>query len=413
MLSTHGYFDPVPELGKTDTGGQVLYLLQLARSLAHLGIHVDIYTRWFDKSRPQIDPLPDCTNARVIRIPAGEWKFIPKEFIYDVLPELAENMIRFIREKNIDYDLFHGHYVDAGIVTLEVAKFFQKPAFFTSHSLGAWKKQRVGGNPEEMDLVFNFSHRIAEELRIFKSVNGQTVTSKEEINKIEELYDFKPVFAEFIPPGVDVHKFRPLNKNEKEETTAIKLPAKYIFMVSRIAKVKGHNLLLPAFAQILNEFPDTHLVIAGGTQNPDDEETEVMKNALSFSEKNNIKENVHLVGGISNNSLPPYYRQAELFVLPAAYEPFGMTALEAMACGTPALISNYAGIQENLASGKDCLLVDPNDTQKFAEAIRSLLKNKKTTEKLANTGCETVRNHFSWEAIACRFIDFYSLFTEI
>ena len=97
MLSTHGYFDPVPELGKTDTGGQVLYLLQLARTLSQLGYKVDIYTRWFDRERKQIDPLLDCESARVIRIPAGEWEFIPKEFIYDILPELAKNMIGFIK----------------------------------------------------------------------------------------------------------------------------------------------------------------------------------------------------------------------------------------------------------------------------------------------------------------------------
>ena len=45
MLSTHGYFDPIPELGKTDTGGQVLYILQLARAISQLNIDVDIYTR--------------------------------------------------------------------------------------------------------------------------------------------------------------------------------------------------------------------------------------------------------------------------------------------------------------------------------------------------------------------------------
>ena len=67
-----------------------------------------------------------ASTARVVRIPAGEWEFIPKEFIYDVLPELAKNMIEFIKENNLEYDMFYGHYVDAGIVTLEVAKAFAR-----------------------------------------------------------------------------------------------------------------------------------------------------------------------------------------------------------------------------------------------------------------------------------------------
>jgi len=178
MLSTHGYFDPVAELGRTDTGGQVLYVLQSAKALARRGIRVDIYTRWFERSKKQIEHVPGKPDVRVIRIPSGPWEFIPKEMIYDVLPELAERMIRFIKESNLHYDLFHGHYVDAGIVMLDVARQCAKPSFFTAHSLGAWKKLTTGSDPVEMDRIFNFSRRIAEELRIFGSVRAQTVTSK-------------------------------------------------------------------------------------------------------------------------------------------------------------------------------------------------------------------------------------------
>ncbi len=407
MLSTHGYFDPVPELGKTDTGGQVLYILRLAQALDRLGVNVDIYTRWFDRSRKQIDPLPDCRSARVIRIPAGDWEFIPKEFIYEVLPKLSKNMIDFIRERRLEYDLFHGHYVDAGIVALEVAEAFSKPAFFTSHSLGAWKKQRTGGNPEEMDKIFNFTHRIGEELRIFKSVTAQTVTSNEELGKIEELYGFRPPMAEFIPPGVDVHLFRALKENEQEEKTDVDLPDEYIFVISRLSKAKGHDLLLPAFKRVSAEFPDIHLVIAGGSRDPDEEEKDIVSNIKRFIKENEVGDKVHLIGGIPNQDLPPYYRNAKLFILPARYEPFGMTALETMACRVPTAISKHAGIVENLTSGKDCRIFDPFDTEEYASTILSLLNNKTEAQKLAKQGCETVRAEFSWEAIARRFIEFY------
>ena len=51
MLSTHGYFDPVPQLGRTDTGGQVTYVIELSLALARRGVRVDIFTRWFDPER--------------------------------------------------------------------------------------------------------------------------------------------------------------------------------------------------------------------------------------------------------------------------------------------------------------------------------------------------------------------------
>jgi len=86
MLSTHGYFDPVPTLGRTDTGGQVVYVLELAKALAKAGIKVDIYTRRFNESQLQVDPVPGPPDVRVIRIHSGPWEFIPKEFIYEHLP---------------------------------------------------------------------------------------------------------------------------------------------------------------------------------------------------------------------------------------------------------------------------------------------------------------------------------------
>jgi mannosylfructose-phosphate synthase len=413
MLSTHGYFDPVPELGKTDTGGQVLYVLQLDRSLARLGLKVDIYTRWFDGSKRQIERLPGCPQARVVRIPAGGREFIPKEGIYGVLPELSKNMVQFIKDEDLQYDLFHGHYVDAGMVAMKVAEAFSKPCFFTAHSLGAWKRERVGGDPEEMDRTFNFTRRIAEELRIFRSVNAQTVTSIEEQGKIKELYGFEPPRVEFIPPGVDVHRFRPLYPGEDEETTKIALPEKYIFMVSRIAAAKGHDLLLAAFARVLDEFPDLHVVIAGGTEEPDEEEIEVLSKIERFTKEGGMADRVHTVGGIRHDDLPPYFRRSELFVLPARYEPFGMTALEAMACQVPAVVSTHAGIEENLTSGADCLLVDPLETEVLAEALCSLLRDRDLGKRLGAGGRETVRENFSWQAIAGRYLAFYEKYLVV
>lgn len=408
MLSTHGYFDPIPELGKTDTGGQVLYVLQLARALTGLGYKTDIFTRWFDRSKKQIDPLPDCSDVRVIRIPAGGWKFIPKEFIYPVLDKLAENMIQFMVKQNSHYDLFHGHYVDAGIVGLQVANRFSKPCFFTAHSLGAWKKQRVGGHEKEMDAVFNFSHRISEEARIFSQVTAQTITSKEEGEKIKLLYDFDSPRIEYIPPGVDIDMFSPLEEGKQESGRDLNLPSPYIFVVSRISRAKGHDLLLEAFSRVLRQLPDLHLVIAGGTVDPDEEEIEVVATIKSVIKEKRMEKNVHLIGGIPHDELPPYFRQARLFILPARYEPFGMTALEAMACGVPSLITEYSGIRENLIDETDCLVIDPFKPDNYADSIVRLIRDENLAGRLVKNGLITVRSTFSWEAIARHHLEFYS-----
>jgi mannosylfructose-phosphate synthase len=406
MLSTHGYFDPVPQLGRTDTGGQVVYVLQLARALTTYDIKVDIYTRWFDRNKPQIDPIPDNADVRVIRIPAGPWEFIPKEEIYDVLRELATNMTAFIRENNLDYDLFHGHYVDAGIVTLDVAKALDRPAFFTAHSLGAWKREQMGGDPAEMEKKFRFSHRIAEELRIFRSVRAQTVTTGVQKEKLEQLYGFTSEDVAVIPPGVDIHTFRPLESGERRMD--IGLPERYILCLSRIDTSKGHDLLLNAFNLVCKSVPDIHLVIGGGSSSKvGPTELEVLANMKRIIAEKKMEKQVHITGYIPDEHLVAAYRQAEMFVLPSIFEPFGMTALEAMACGRPVVASRLGGIREVVTSEKNGLLVDPTDSAEFSAAIIRLLNDKPFAGHIGEQGQETVRKRFSWEAIAIRHIEFY------
>ena len=405
MLSTHGYFDPIPQLGRTDTGGQVVYVLELAKAITKQNCKVDIYTRWFDKSKKQIDPVPGCPEVRVIRIPSGKWEFIPKEKIYDVLPELSENMVTFIKENKLDYDLFHGHYVDAGIVTLEVAKEFIKPAFFTAHSLGAWKRDQMGGDPEEMEKKYNFTHRISEELQIFKSVKAQTLTTQLQQEKLEELYNFTTDNIEVIPPGVDVHTYYPLKSGESKVKTS--LPDKYIFCLSRIDTNKGHDLLLNAFDIVRKEVSDIDLVIGGGSPKPQQREQGIFANMRKIINEKGMQERVHIIGYVPDELMVPYYRQAELFVLPSLFEPFGMTALEAMACGTPVVASKFGGIKNVIASGENGILVNPENPNEFADEMITLLKDKKKAKYIGQKGYETIVKYYSWEAIAERYLAFY------
>ena len=410
MLSIHGYFDPVPTLGITDTGGQVVYVLELSKALARMGIKVDIFTRWFDQNKPQIDPVPGFPEVRIIRIPCGNWEFVPKEFIYDLLPELALNMIRFISKNNISYDLFHGHYVDAGIVMLEVAKFFEKPAYFTAHSLGAWKRDQMGGNKDEMEKMFNFRHRIAEEIRIFKSVNGQTMTSSVQLEKLNTLYDYHAENIEIIPPGVDIFRFRMQRASEQKVET--NLPEKYILNLSRIDSNKGHDLLLKSFGSIAHQLNDVHLVIGGGSPNPKPREIEIFDMMRKIIDEKKIKDKVHMVGYISDDLMLPYYQNAMLFILPSIFEPFGMTTQEAMACGCPVIASKFGGIRNAITHGKNGLLIDPSDEKEFGFAIKSLLDDEILRRRIGKAGSVLIRNEYSWEAIADRFLEFYIKFKQ-
>src|SRR5687768_5502045 len=109
LISTHGYVAAEPPLGAADTGGQVVYVIELARKLALLGHEVDIYTRRFE-DQPVFDEVDE--RVRVIRIPCSGNEFIPKEYLYNYLMEWCENAVRFVRRNNFSYTLINSHYWD-------------------------------------------------------------------------------------------------------------------------------------------------------------------------------------------------------------------------------------------------------------------------------------------------------------
>src|SRR5882757_9434676 len=98
MVSTHGYVAAEPPLGAADTGGQVVYVLELAKKIAQLGYEVDIWTRRFE-DQPEFDLISD--HVRIIRAPCGGRNFIGKEILYYHLDEWAEHALRFIQKRGL------------------------------------------------------------------------------------------------------------------------------------------------------------------------------------------------------------------------------------------------------------------------------------------------------------------------
>jgi glycosyltransferase involved in cell wall biosynthesis len=123
-----------------------------------------------------------------------------------------------------------------------------------------------------------------------------------------------------------------------------------------------------------------------------------------------MHDRVHIIGYVPDEMLVPSYQQAELFALPSIFEPFGMTALEAMACGRTVVASKFGGIKNVISSGENGLLIDPSDKEEFAAAMIRLLKEPESAKLMGKRGCETIQRYFSWEAIADKHYAFYDKF---
>src|SRR5438552_18387587 len=124
MVNPQGYLSYPPSLGKTDTGGQILYVFELARALGKKGIKVDILTRRFDEEQEEEQVWE---NVKIVRIPCGEKKFVQKEKLYELMPEMVENFMIYIEKKRKKYDLIHSHYWDGGYAGLLLSKMLDIP----------------------------------------------------------------------------------------------------------------------------------------------------------------------------------------------------------------------------------------------------------------------------------------------
>ncbi|UCE27235.1 MAG: glycosyltransferase [Candidatus Coatesbacteria bacterium] len=401
MLSVHGYVDAVPVLGATDTGGQVTYVLELAKGLAKLGVTVDLYTRRFDDREP-LETVAD--GVRIVRVPCGPPEFVRKEDMLQYLPEYVDNMYGFIESEGLEYQLMHSHYWDAGFAAMELAPRLGIPFIHTSHSLGAWKRERMGGDPDEMERLFRFEERIATERLIFSAAAALTATTPEGVANYERLYGFESDDMIVIPPGVDVHRFNP--EPQPGETAPAYASDDFVFALSRIDSNKGLDYLLFAFDKVRGE-SDAKLVVGGGSKNPKQHELDVLAALNSIIDELGLKATVTFAGYVPDEELAPYYRRAKAFVLPSKFEPFGMTALEAMACGTPVVATNLGGIKHNLDDGVNALLVDPSDTHELSGAILTILNNPIAAEKLSKAGLKKIRDEFAWEVIARRNLGFF------
>jgi len=158
MISTHGYVSGSPEFGKPDTGGQVVYLLELSHCLARMGYRVDILTRRFE-NQPARETLSD--RVRILRFPCGGKEFIPKEVLCYSIPEWVNHARRFIASKKLRYAFINSHYWDAGLAGQSLAHHLEIPHIHTPHSIGAWKRENMDGDPEVLEEKYNFRHTSA------------------------------------------------------------------------------------------------------------------------------------------------------------------------------------------------------------------------------------------------------------
>jgi mannosylfructose-phosphate synthase len=407
MMSLHGYVAAEPELGKPDTGGQVVFVLELAKRLSRLGYRVDLVTRRFEK-QPEYDRINE--GLRIWRIPFGGRQFIRKEDMHDYLSDFITNFLAATRSRQLKYDFVNSHYWDAGWAGQKIAEELQIPHIHTPHSLGAWKREGMDGDPAELESTYRFEERVHKEFLIYRSCDHIIATTEEQLNLLQTHYDITDKHITVIPPGIDENRYTPARNLVRQELRQrYGLEPETVFTVGRMATNKGYDLLIQSLPTLIELVPEAHLVLAAGGQDSErDREKEAELRALA--DQIQVSDRITWAQYIPDEDMANYYRAAAVFALSSRYEPFGMTAIEAMACGAPTVITVNGGLHELIDFGTQALFADPNVPQEYGAVLALPLRYPRLAEELSIEGSRFARRNFGWTGIARRTLAVFDQF---
>lgn len=403
MLSLHGYVGAEPELGLPDTGGQVVFVLELAKQFRELGHAVDIVTRRFG-DQPEIDDMGE--NLRVWRIPFGGPDFLRKEDMHDHLDEFVRRFLDMAREGQAVYDVVNSHYWDAGYAGQRISEELRIAHIHTPHSLGAWKRQGMAGDSQQIESNYRFEERIRKEFLTFRRCDHVIATTNQQVEILNEDYDVPEDHITMIPPGIDEGRYTPVTRAQAQaRRRKYKFRKHDVYTVGRAAANKGYDLLIRALPELREQVPEARLQLAVGANSRADERKVAKWKALAS--ELGVAEHVNWLGYVSEDEMADYYRAAPVFALPSRYEPFGMTAVEAMACGTPCVVTVHGGLEEMFDFGSHALFADPKRPREFAVMLSMPLRYPQLRERLSIAGARFARRMFGWRGIARRSLNVF------
>jgi sucrose-phosphate synthase len=234
LISLHGLLrGDSMELGRdADTGGQVKYVVELARELAQQSNveQVELLTR--QVIDPKVDesyaqPVEElCEGARIVRIPFGPRRYLKKEALWPYIELFVDQTLGHFRRTTIP-DVIHGHYADAGLAGAQLSRLLHVPFMFTGHSLGRVKAQRLALGDQgvrELEQKYKFRVRYEAEETALETAAMVVTSTSQEIEQQYELYDhYQPERMEIIPPGVDLTNFFPPVDNFQKPQIASEL----------------------------------------------------------------------------------------------------------------------------------------------------------------------------------------------
>lgn len=391
FISEHA--SPLAVLGGVDSGGQNVYVAEVAKKLVQKGYEIDVFTR---KENPKTEQTIKWTKGiRVVHIEAGPQKVIPKEQILQYMDEFSRNMLFYIKTNDLDYTIIHANFFMSALVASNLKRQLGIPYVVTFHALGLVRKihqKSADTFPAE---------RIDIEKFIVNDADKIIAECPQDREDLIELYGAKPENIAIIPCGFNPKEFYPIDKKKARAHLNLPLEEKIILQLGRMVPRKGVDNVIRAAAKLPER--DFKLVVVGGEfAAPQIYECAEILRLKQIAAENGIEDKVIFTGRKDRSQLKYYYAASDVFISTPWYEPFGITPLEAMACAVPVIGSNVGGIKYSVAEGQTGFLVKPKDPEELAYKIDFLLTDEKLYQMMRKNAVKRVNKMFTWDLVADR-----------
>lgn len=364
-------------------GGIQTYSYEIAKNLSKLGMEIIVLAPQMDGAS-EFDEQQRFKVIRINEINSRPLKSIPIVFYYSLLALISSKF---------EIERIHlTRWSPASLAMFFLSILFRIPYFITVHGL---------------DILLPQEDLFLRKIMILTLRNARNIIAVSNYTR-KKLIEARipPRKIKVIPNGVDTSRFN-LDVDSSNVIKKYHLRNRNVVLtVSRLIERKGHDLVIKSISEILCQMPNiVYLIVGTG-----DEEKRLRKIVNDFG----LAEHVIFAGVVSDGDLPKYYSSCDVFVMPAReisekgdVEGFGITYLEANACGKPVIGGRAGGVEDAIIDGTTGLLVDPLDIDGISYALLSLLTNRSLAKRLGKAGRSRVVREFKWEKITKETINVY------
>lgn len=388
MISEHA--SPLAVLGGEDAGGQNTHVAELSAALSAAGHEVRVYTR-----RDSVD-LPVTVRSvdgfEVVHVPAGPAEPVAKDALLPHMKEFSRWLVDRWRVGDWVPEVVHAHFWMSGLAAITAGRRTGVPIVQTYHALGTVKRRHQGAQDTSP------ARRLGYERALGRAVDRVIAQSQDEVRELVQMGVPRSRMT-VIPSGVNLSTFAPLGPAAERDRTRPRL-----LTVGRLVERKGFQEVIRAMPLV----PDAECVVVGGPPIGLLDADPHACRLQALAESSGVADRVRLVGAVPREEMGRWYRSADVLVAAPWYEPFGLTPLEAMACGVPVIGTAVGGITDTVVDGLTGDLVPPRDPRALGTTVRRLLGDRIRRFAYATAALDRARQCYSWSATAERLVEVYS-----